>query len=63
MCVSIAHALCPEEAHELADQFRDQLPEVKRVSITELGSALGVHGGPGTLLAATMPYHPVPEGD
>ncbi len=63
MCVSIAHALCPDEARELADQFRAELPEVQRITITDLGSALGVHGGPGTLLAATMPWYPVPSGD
>ncbi len=62
MCVSIAHALCPDEARELADQFRADLPEVQRITITDLGSALGVHGGPGTLLAATMPHYPVPSG-
>ena len=63
MCVSIAHALCPEDARELADQFQEELPEIKRMTITDLGSALGVHGGPGTLLAATMPWYPLAASD
>ena len=53
--VSIAHALCLEDAEELGQHMVDLVPEVSRVSITELGSALGVHGGPGTVLVATMP--------
>ena len=51
-----------DQVEALADALRRLLPEVSRVSITELGSALGVHGGPGTLLAATMPeYAPTAE--
>jgi DegV family protein with EDD domain len=61
MRVSIGHALCPEDAEALGDALCRLLPEVSRVSITELGSALGVHGGPGTLLAATMPEYVPPE--
>jgi DegV family protein with EDD domain len=59
MHVAIGHALCPEEAEELAACFKKELPNLKRLTITELGSALGVHGGPGTLLAATMPHHDI----
>ncbi len=55
MRVSIGHALCEADAESLKAHFLELIPEVSRVSITELGSALGVHGGPGTLLAATMP--------
>lgn len=55
MRVSVGHALCRDDADTLAETLRELLPEVSRVSITELGSALGVHGGPGTLLVATMP--------
>ncbi len=62
-CVTIAHALCPDDARELEEQFRSELPDLRRIAITELGSALGVHGGPGTLLAATMPYYALPAAD
>jgi DegV family protein with EDD domain len=55
MHIAIGHALCPEDAEQLADCFRAELSDIKRLTVTELGSALGVHGGPGTLLVATMP--------
>ncbi len=61
MHVAIGHALCADEADELAACFRKELPDLKRLTITELGSALGVHGGPGTLLVATMPDYEIPE--
>ena len=63
MRVSVGHALCREDADTLAETLRELLPEVSRVSVTELGSALGVHGGPGTLLVATMPeFRPAGNG-
>ncbi len=59
MRVSIGHALCPEDADELATAMHEVLPDISRLTITELGSALGVHGGPGTLLVGTMPDVPL----
>ena len=53
--LSIGHALCEEDAETLKIHLLELIPEVSRISITELGSALGVHGGPGTVLVATMP--------
>ena len=54
--VWIAHALCADEAAELERALREILPDVRETAITETGSALGAHGGPGTLLVATQPY-------
>ncbi len=54
--VAIAHALCAEDAAELERLLRDLLPKVERVSVTQLGAALGVHGGPGTLIVAVQPH-------
>ena len=53
--LSIGHALCEEDAAALKAHLLELIPEVSRISITDLGSALGVHGGPGTVLVATMP--------
>ncbi len=53
--VAVAHALCPEDAEELRAHMIELAGDVSRATITELGAALGVHGGPGTVLVATMP--------
>ena len=36
-------------------ELRKVLDNVHRTTITDLGAALGVHGGPGTLIVATQP--------
>jgi fatty acid kinase fatty acid binding subunit len=43
------------KAHDQANQFKNRLEEFideEKISIAELGAGLGVHGGPGVLLAA-----------
>jgi len=52
--VAIGHAMCPQEAEELEQFVREQLPEVSRSCITDLGSALGAHGGPGAIVIAVQ---------
>ena len=54
--VAIGHAECPEEADELEALLRVGLPNVRRVSKTELGTAFGVHGGPGTVVVSLQPW-------
>ncbi len=64
LTVGIGHAACPDDAAELERQLRAQLPNIRRLTQAELGTALGVHGGPGTLIVATQPYsEPDPPGD
>ncbi len=53
--VAVGHALNLEGARELAGILREDLDDVERLTITEIGSALGVHAGPGTLVVATQP--------
>jgi DegV family protein with EDD domain len=53
--VTIAHAVCPDDATKLEHYLREQLPDIARLSITNLGTGLGVHGGPGTLIVSTQP--------
>jgi hypothetical protein len=36
----------------LLAELRAQLPGLANVLVTEVGTALGVHGGPGTLVVA-----------
>jgi DegV family protein with EDD domain len=54
--VAIGHALCEEDAFMLEKAIRDQLPGVRKLTLMGLGTALGVHGGPGTLLVSMMPH-------
>ena len=54
--VAVAHAVNPDEATELVRELRTVLDNVHRTTITDLGAALGVHGGPGTLIVATQPF-------
>ena len=54
--VAVGHALNPDGAGFLADCLRREISNIHRLTITEIGSALGVHAGPGTLVAATQPY-------
>jgi hypothetical protein len=59
--ISIGHALCAADADQLAAHLRDRLPNTVKISITELGSAIGVHGGPGTIVVGVQEYRPPEE--
>ena len=54
--VAVGHAMSPESAAELGRLLKQTIPNIRRLSVAELGTALGVHGGPGTLVIATQPY-------
>ncbi len=54
--LALAHADCPDQADALRQACLAALPDVESVSITRLGPAVGVHGGPGTLVIAVQEY-------
>ena len=54
--VAIGHAVCPDDAAELERELRRHFDNIHRTTITDIGAALGAHGGPGTLIVATQPY-------
>ena len=54
--IAIGHAVCREDAAELERELRGYFDNIHRTTITDIGAALGVHGGPGTLIVATQPY-------
>ena len=56
MVIGIGHAVCPENAKIVETVLNKNLPDTERISMAELGTALGVHGGPGTLIISTQPY-------
>ena len=62
LTVAIGHAVCLNDAVELARLLRKEIPEIERLITIDLGTALGVHGGPGTLMVATQPSRPIPAG-
>jgi hypothetical protein len=54
--VAIGHAVCLEDARALETAIRQRLPGIQRLTLTSIGTALGVHGGPGTLIVSMMPH-------
>ncbi len=54
--VAIGHAVCDDDAVLLEQEIMRLLPDVRRSTRTGIGTALGVHGGPGTLIVSVMPH-------
>ncbi|MBT8103844.1 MAG: DegV family EDD domain-containing protein [Gammaproteobacteria bacterium] len=54
--LGIGHAICEEEAMALEQALRERIPTIRNLTVNSLGTALGVHGGPGTLLVSFGPY-------
>ena len=53
--VAIGHAQCDDDAGRLAEDLQRKLPGIEEVSICELGAAIGVHVGKGSIVTATQP--------
>ena len=54
--LAIGHAVAEERAVQLREMLIDKLPMLHSCEITELGAALGVHGGPGCIVVGAQPY-------
>jgi DegV family protein with EDD domain len=54
--IGIGHAICKEDALELEQHLRRLLPDIRKLVVTGLGTGIGVHGGPRTLLVSMRPY-------
>ena len=52
--IAIGHAVAEDQAQELATALR-QSGNIEKVAVTDLGTALGVHGGPGSLVVSAQP--------
>ncbi|MDJ0907278.1 MAG: DegV family protein [Woeseiaceae bacterium] len=61
LTIAIGHANCPDDAAELERLLRRDLPQIERLTMAELGAALGVHAGPGTLIASVQPFTKPPR--
>ena len=57
--VAIGHANCQDDADRLREHLLNKLPGIESSYITELGSALGVHAGPGALVVSLQEYQPL----
>lgn len=51
----ICHSDCPEAAHVLVDQLLQRGCKTNELHITETGTAIGSHAGPGSLIVALQP--------
>jgi DegV family protein with EDD domain len=54
--IGIGHAVCEEDALTLEKQLKTLIPDIRRISVLGLSPAIGVHGGPGSLLVALRPW-------
>lgn len=61
--VAIGHANCRDDADRLREELLDKLPGIEASYVTELGSALGVHAGPGALVVSLQEYRPLSSND
>jgi DegV family protein with EDD domain len=61
LSVAVGHAAYHDGADELEKLLRRDLPQIKRLTKAELGSALGVHTGPGALIVAMQPFTEPPQ--
>lgn len=56
--LGIGHALCADEAIVLERHLKELLPNVTKSVVTDLGSAIGVHGGLGSIVVGVQQYRP-----
>ena len=59
--IAVGHAMCPDDAERLATLLREALTQIVRLTMTEIGAALGVHTGPGTLIVSMQPFTKPPR--
>lgn len=59
--VAVGHAMCPDDADRLVTLLRQGLPQIERLTMAEIGAALGVHTGPGTLVVSMQPFTIPPQ--
>ena len=54
LSLSIGHALAHDEAKLLKNFLLKDLPEITECKITEIGSGIGVHVGPGAIVVGVQ---------
>jgi DegV family protein with EDD domain len=61
--IAIGDALNKEGLQQLEQHLRHYIKNVNRFMVTEIGAALGVHAGPGSLVASVQPVYAAGELD
>ena len=54
--IGIGHAICENDALELEQHIRRLVPDIRKLVVTGMGPALGVHAGPHSILVAVKPW-------
>ena len=54
--IGVGHAVCEEDALVLEKHLKTLVPDIRRIGVLGLSPAIGVHGGPGSLLVAMRPW-------
>jgi len=54
--IAVGHADAEQEGQRLLDALCSRVPQVESAHLTPLGTALGVHGGPGMLVVGAQEY-------
>ena len=54
--ILIGHANCEEDAKTLMQYIKKGFKNIQSIDMLEIGSALGVHTGPGALLVGIQKY-------
>ena len=52
--ISIGHAIAYEDAKTLKEFLETEIEKINEFKITELGTAIGVHGGPGAIVVGVQ---------
>jgi DegV family protein with EDD domain len=53
--IGVGQAICPEDAETLVAELEQRIPSISELKVCNLGTGLGVHGGPGTLIVSMRP--------
>ncbi len=53
--IGIGHAVCQEDADQLAKLLQEKVSQCTSLKICGLGTGIGAHGGPGTLIVSLRP--------
>ena len=57
--LSIGHANCLKEAENLKQIIEENYKKIESIDLLEIGSALGVHTGPGALLVGIQEHRKI----
>ena len=52
--IAIGQAVCEDDAERLSEELQRIVPAIDSLKICDLGTGIGVHGGPGTLIVSTQ---------